>query len=45
VGRGKLTVEDFVTIIAAKNRTKAGRAVPPHGLYLSEVNYSEEIYL
>jgi len=45
VGRGKLTVEDFVSIIAAKDRTKAGRAVPPHGLYLSEVNYSDEIYL
>lgn len=45
VGRGKLTVEEFVSIIAAKDRTKAGRAVPPHGLYLSEVNYSEEIYL
>lgn len=44
VGRGKLTVEEFVSIIAAKDRTKAGRAVPPHGLYLSEVNYSEEIY-
>lgn len=45
VGRGKLSVEDFVSIIAAKDRTKAGRAVPPHGLYLSEVNYSDEIYL
>lgn len=45
VGRGKLTVEDFVSIIAAKDRTKAGRAVPPHGLYLSEVNYSDEIYI
>lgn len=45
VGKGKLTIEDFVSIIAAKDRTKAGRAVPPHGLYLSEVNYSDEIYI
>ena len=45
VGKGKLTVEEFVSIIAAKDRTKAGRAVPPHGLYLSEVNYSDEIYI
>lgn len=44
VGREKLTVEDFVSIIAAKDRTKAGRAVPPHGLYLSEVQYLEDIY-
>ncbi|WP_305983261.1 tRNA pseudouridine(38-40) synthase TruA [Roseivirga thermotolerans] len=45
VGRKKLTVEDFVSIIAAKNRTKAGKAAPPHGLYLSEVNYPNHIYL
>ena len=44
VGKGKLTPNDFVDIINAKNRTKAGRAVPPHGLYLTEVNYPEHIY-
>ncbi len=44
VGKNKLTVDEFVSIIVAKDRTKAGRAVPPHGLYLTEVNYPETIY-
>ncbi len=45
VGRGKLTAQDFVNIIEAKDRSKAGRAVPPHGLFLTEVHYPEDIYL
>jgi tRNA pseudouridine38-40 synthase len=39
VGSGRLTVEDFEQIILAKNRKKAGRAVPAEGLFLMEVNY------
>lgn len=45
VGRGKLTVEEFVNIIGSSDRAKAGRAVPPYGLFLTEVHYPEEIYL
>lgn len=45
VGRGKLKVEEFVNIIDSKNRRVAGRAVPPHGLFLTEVKYPQEIYL
>lgn len=44
VGRKKLTVADFVSIIESKDRTKAGRAVPPQGLFLTEVHYPAEIY-
>ncbi len=44
VGQGKLTVEEFVNIIKAKDRKVAGRAVPAHGLFLTAVNYPEEIY-
>ncbi len=44
VGQGKLTVEQFVETIKAKDRKVAGRAVPAHGLFLTEVNYPEEIY-
>lgn len=44
VGRKKLAVADFVSIIKSKDRAKAGRAVPPQGLFLTEVNYPEEIY-
>jgi tRNA pseudouridine38-40 synthase len=39
VGEGKTTVEDFQTIIDGKSRRQAGIAVPPHGLYLTEVKY------
>lgn len=45
VGQGKLTVDEFVNVIKAKDRRVAGRAVPAHGLFLTEVKYPEEIYL
>ena len=45
VGRKKLSVTEFVNIIEAKDRKRAGRAVPPHGLFLTEVNYPQDIYL
>jgi len=45
VGRGKLSVEDFVSIIAIRDRTRAGAAVPAHGLFLTSVDYPEDIYL
>lgn len=39
VGLGKISLEDFETIILQKNRQKAGRSVPAEGLFLMEVNY------
>ncbi len=39
VGRGRISVTDFQEIILAKDRKKAGRAVPPDGLFLVEVTY------
>ncbi|WP_422006875.1 tRNA pseudouridine(38-40) synthase TruA [Roseivirga pacifica] len=45
VGRGKLTPEDFVNIINAKDRKAAGKAAAPHGLFLTQVDYPEDIYL
>ncbi|MFY0481949.1 tRNA pseudouridine(38-40) synthase TruA [Flavobacterium sp. PLA-1-15] len=39
VGLGKITLEDFNTIIESKDRGKAGFSVPAHGLYLTEVKY------
>tara|TARA_R110001592_G_scaffold31788_1_gene111715 strand:- start:2887 stop:3633 length:747 start_codon:yes stop_codon:yes gene_type:complete len=44
VGLGKLTVEDFIKIIERKDRTAAGRAVPPKGLFLSKVTYPSSVY-
>lgn len=43
VGREKIDVSTFERIIAARNRVEAGRAVPPHGLYLTEVAYPPSI--
>ena len=44
-GEGKLTPLGFREILEARDRTRAGRSVPAHGLYLSDVKYPEEIYL
>jgi tRNA pseudouridine38-40 synthase len=34
-----MQVEDISTIIEAEDRTKAGKTLPAHGLYLVEVYY------
>ena len=39
VGRGKLSTEDFTTILHAKNRSAGGPTAPPHGLFLEQVFY------
>jgi tRNA pseudouridine38-40 synthase len=39
LGRGKLTMADFTSIIEAKDCTKASFAVPPQGLFLEAVNF------
>lgn len=45
VGRGKRTVDDFRTVIEAKNRSIAGSSAPAEGLALIDVIYPEEIFL
>ena len=39
VGIGKITLDNFRTIIESKDRGKAGFSVPAHGLYLVKVKY------
>ena len=39
VGLGKIKAEDIPSIIEAKDRSKAGKTLPAHGLYLVEVKY------
>ncbi len=39
VGAGKWTPEDVKTALEAKDRSKAGPAAPPHGLYLTNIVY------
>jgi tRNA pseudouridine38-40 synthase len=45
VGLGKKEAEDMDQIIESKDRTNAGRSAPAKGLYLSRIEYSEDIYL
>lgn len=39
VGRGKLTLEEFKSIIDAKDRCAAGTSMPPQALYLANITY------
>ena len=39
VGLGKINESDIEDIIASGDRTKAGKTLPPHGLYLVKVYY------
>jgi tRNA pseudouridine38-40 synthase len=45
IGKGKIDLEEFVQIIENKNRSEAGMSVPPHGLFLSEIDYPDTIFL
>lgn len=45
VGLGKTSLEELGLILQSNDRSKAGRAVPPEGLYLQEVIYPKEIYI
>lgn len=39
VGRGNISLQEFIQIIEAKDCTRASFAVPPHGLFLISVHY------
>jgi tRNA pseudouridine38-40 synthase len=39
VGRGRMSVEELVAVLAACDRSLAGPTAPPHGLCLMEVKY------
>ena len=43
VGKGKLAITDFCTIIEQKNRCKAGVSVPAHALFLEKVDYASPL--
>ncbi len=45
VGLGKTSLEQLKQILESNNRSEAGRAVSPDGLYLQEVTYPPDIYL
>ncbi len=41
VGRGKITPEDFKSILESKDRDQAGATAPPQGLFLVSVDYDD----
>lgn len=45
IGENKLAVEDLIRIIQSEDRGQAGYSVPAHGLYLTAINYPQDIYL
>ena len=42
VGKGKIKPEKIPNIIQSKDRTKAGKTLPPQGLYLVKVEYDKK---
>lgn len=45
VGRGRITVDEFCRIIERKDRCSAGMSVPGNALFLTDVEYPEEVFL
>jgi tRNA pseudouridine38-40 synthase len=39
VGRGKITMDEFISIVAGGQRGEAGDSMPAHALFLEEVKY------
>jgi len=44
-GTGKLTPEEFDSIILAKDRCRAGKSAPAKGLFLTGIEYPKEIFI
>lgn len=44
VGKGKITIEQFKTIVQNKNRSSAGMSMPAHALYLVNIKYPKAIF-
>ena len=45
IGEEKTTIEELKSILESKDRRKAGRSVPSHGLYFLKAEYPEDIYI
>ncbi|MEP0365329.1 MAG: tRNA pseudouridine(38-40) synthase TruA [Cyclobacteriaceae bacterium] len=45
VGQGRMALDQFKEVLESGDRRKAGRAVPPEGLYLTRVSYPDHIYI
>lgn len=45
VGRHRMTVDEFKSVILKKDRCQAGDSAPAQGLFLYKIEYPEDIYL
>jgi tRNA pseudouridine38-40 synthase len=45
IGSGKTTLKEFGEIILAKDRCSAGKSAPAKGLFLTDIEYPEEIFI
>lgn len=45
IGQYRTSLSEFKEILASGNRSMAGRSVPAHGLYLTQVEYPSHIFL
>jgi tRNA pseudouridine38-40 synthase len=45
IGFKKRKVEDIEMVIKSKDRGKAGFSAPAHGLYLSRIEYPQNIFV
>jgi tRNA pseudouridine38-40 synthase len=44
-GRGRIDPDDFERILVSRNRSSAGMSAPARGLFLTSVEYPEEIFV
>jgi tRNA pseudouridine38-40 synthase len=45
VGIGKISLAEFRQIIEQKDRGAAGLSVPAHGLFLTDIEYPESVFV
>lgn len=45
VGSGKLDLKEFEEIIIARDRCRAGKSAPAKGLFLTEIEYPEKVFI
>ena len=45
VGRGRYTVEEFREILHSRDLSRSSAGAPAVGLFLSDVEYSEDVYI
>jgi tRNA pseudouridine38-40 synthase len=45
VGYGKMSLAGFDEVITSRDRTRVGQSAPARGLFLSDIEYPEEIFL